>query len=680
MSRSDAQLVADCQAGNSAAFGALVERYQTMVCSIAYACIGDVQASEDVGQETFVYAWNRIDSLREPSRVRAWLAQISRHRAIDSLRQKSRAAKLTTQLSTQTADVVEPSAEQELLVAEESRLMWRTLQRLPPTYREPMVMYYRTGRSLADTARLLGISEDAAKQRLHRGRLLLRDALQEKVYERLLESSPGAAFALGVLALLDNADAAASRDVTMTTTAAASITSQIRLLLGSVGTCVVLFAVVALNGSHSLESTESDAAAGAQRSADFRASDDVVATPKAAGRGAPRSWQSAESTDQGDVTSAAEATSMVGQVVLSNENIPCPYSLVTLLTDDLLTSAANSVGGSVKELGFRGVADREGWIRFTNLPVGVHTLRASCPGEKRSDGGTPFIERVLSLVVAPNMDAQLWRINAPADWSVSSTSRFPGVPGYESPRLGAAEAFESEVPDYLNDHPAAADENNGDRQFSDQEWRIYNNIASKVSETREETNGRFYVYVTDQSSPDGVQLNANLGFATPPNGALTGIQPIEIVALNCPFSAAAHARLDALRRDSPRELGLNVFLYGRSDESRQASQAVCAAAKLGALHGYLDLAFDRIAAGLGDQSREHLLQIARELDLDGQAFVRAMDAKECTNKVAEARVALEAIGVERTPTILVSGKMYIGARDLEFYRGLIHTQPEEINP
>ena len=56
---SDAVLVADCLAGQREAFGQIVARYQTLICSLAYSRTGSLSQSEDLAQETFIAAWKQ---------------------------------------------------------------------------------------------------------------------------------------------------------------------------------------------------------------------------------------------------------------------------------------------------------------------------------------------------------------------------------------------------------------------------------------------------------------------------------------------------------------------------------------------------------------------------------------------------------------------------------------------
>ncbi len=68
---SDADLVAESLRGDRDAFGKIVERYQTLIASLAYCATGDVSQSEDLAQETFVTAWKKLAELREPAKLRA---------------------------------------------------------------------------------------------------------------------------------------------------------------------------------------------------------------------------------------------------------------------------------------------------------------------------------------------------------------------------------------------------------------------------------------------------------------------------------------------------------------------------------------------------------------------------------------------------------------------------------
>jgi len=73
---SDEQLWRLACEGDREAFGRIVERYQSLVCSLAYSACGTLGTSEDMAQETFITAWHRLKNLREPGKLRQWLCGI----------------------------------------------------------------------------------------------------------------------------------------------------------------------------------------------------------------------------------------------------------------------------------------------------------------------------------------------------------------------------------------------------------------------------------------------------------------------------------------------------------------------------------------------------------------------------------------------------------------------------
>jgi len=87
----DAELVARCRAGDSAAWAELVERFSRYVYAIAVQGfrLSDHDA-EDVFQEVFARAYERLDRLRDDAAVRPWLAQLTRNLCIDKIRDRAR--------------------------------------------------------------------------------------------------------------------------------------------------------------------------------------------------------------------------------------------------------------------------------------------------------------------------------------------------------------------------------------------------------------------------------------------------------------------------------------------------------------------------------------------------------------------------------------------------------------
>src|SRR4051812_6841811 len=171
----DSELVARSLAGDRNAFGDIVGRYQSLVCSLAYSATGSLTQSEDLAQETFLAAWKQLRGLREPDKLRPWLCGIARNIINNNFRKQGREP---VYQASQLEQVDEPSTQQrapidEAISKEEEAILWRSLECIPQSYRDPLILFYREGQSVERVAEALEISEDAAKQRLSRGRKLL---------------------------------------------------------------------------------------------------------------------------------------------------------------------------------------------------------------------------------------------------------------------------------------------------------------------------------------------------------------------------------------------------------------------------------------------------------------------------------------------------------------------------
>jgi len=117
---------------------------------------------------------------------------------------------------------------------EEAAILWRSLEKIPEAYREPLILFYREHQSVEAVAAKLDLTEDAAKQRLSRGRKLLQEQFLRFVEGALAQTSPGQTFTLSVLSALPaltlSAKAAALGSVAAKGSAAAKSAGAMGLL------------------------------------------------------------------------------------------------------------------------------------------------------------------------------------------------------------------------------------------------------------------------------------------------------------------------------------------------------------------------------------------------------------------------------------------------------------------
>jgi len=200
---SDADVLA-ARAGDRSAFARLVTRYRGLVSAISLATVGHVATSEDIAQDVFLAAWKDLGSLRNPASFLPWLRQLTRHRALDTLRSRRRPDRRGLVANSTLEAVVDPrpDAQQGLLEDERTRTVVLALEVLPDDAREVLTLYYREGQSLGQVARLLGLREDTVKKRLSRARAALRDEVLARFADTVETTALGDGFTGQVMAAL----------------------------------------------------------------------------------------------------------------------------------------------------------------------------------------------------------------------------------------------------------------------------------------------------------------------------------------------------------------------------------------------------------------------------------------------------------------------------------------------
>ena len=160
----DPSVVEAARRGDRRAFGALFAQYAPMVHGILLSRVPREQA-DDLVQDVFVAAIERLSGLREASAFGGWLASITRNRAIDYLRTRRETTELPDDLAQPPRDTSE--AEQVLEV----------IRTLPEAYRETLVLRLVEGMSGPEIAVRVGITADSVRVNLHRGMKLLKEKL-----------------------------------------------------------------------------------------------------------------------------------------------------------------------------------------------------------------------------------------------------------------------------------------------------------------------------------------------------------------------------------------------------------------------------------------------------------------------------------------------------------------------
>jgi RNA polymerase sigma-70 factor, ECF subfamily len=159
------RLVRDAQRGDREAFAQLYERFTRMVHGIVLARIDRTEV-DDVVQDVFLAALDRLGDLREPAAFGGWLAAIARHRAADHARR----AVPTDPLAEDSASGRDPDRLEALAILD-------VVRSLPDAYRETLTLRLVEGMTGAEIAERTGLTAASVRVNLHRGMKLLREKL-----------------------------------------------------------------------------------------------------------------------------------------------------------------------------------------------------------------------------------------------------------------------------------------------------------------------------------------------------------------------------------------------------------------------------------------------------------------------------------------------------------------------
>ena len=199
---SEIELLRACMKGNTTAFEAIVKKYQSLVCAITFSATANLDKSEELAHEAFIRAWTNLSQLKDLTKFRTWLCSIARNIVLNYFRHEERDIVSHARSIDKMTDISSVSFEPvEAIINKEQQVVIRqALEQIPERYREPLVLFYREQKSLKQVAKLLELSEDAAKTRVSRGRKLLKEQVAAMVESTISRTGPGKAFTTAVVA------------------------------------------------------------------------------------------------------------------------------------------------------------------------------------------------------------------------------------------------------------------------------------------------------------------------------------------------------------------------------------------------------------------------------------------------------------------------------------------------
>src|SRR5919199_446917 len=171
----DNELVARTLDGDVRSYEELVRGYERLVGRILYPYARREIPVEDLVQETFLRAYDRLETFNPDYRFKTWLLAIANNLGVDTLRRRRE----IVEFNPEAHAPVSRSPEAEAVEADRSRSVREAIATLPETYGVPLILRYTEDLSYAEIAEVLSISVPAVKSRLFRARNMLAERLEE---------------------------------------------------------------------------------------------------------------------------------------------------------------------------------------------------------------------------------------------------------------------------------------------------------------------------------------------------------------------------------------------------------------------------------------------------------------------------------------------------------------------
>jgi RNA polymerase sigma-70 factor (ECF subfamily) len=186
---SDEDVMERCALGSEAAFRALVQRYRTRIMNLVCRFISDRDRAEEISQEVFLRVYRNRERYRKSGKFSTWIFTIAVNLTKNEIRSRVR------HKGTYSLDAMEeesggqglafpdarPLPDADLSAREIQERVAEALRKLPPRYREAVVLRDIEGMSYEEVGEILKIPGGTVRSRINRARLMLKERLKPHV-------------------------------------------------------------------------------------------------------------------------------------------------------------------------------------------------------------------------------------------------------------------------------------------------------------------------------------------------------------------------------------------------------------------------------------------------------------------------------------------------------------------
>lgn len=173
-----AKLIDRCKQGDQKAYYEIYQLYSKAMFNICYRIIGIQEVAEDVLQEAFVSAFQKIDSYQGKASFGAWLKKVVVNRAISYLRKQQ----LDLVELDDRMDLKDDGESDDIDLVLKMDMIREAIQKLPNGFRVVFSLYLLEGYDHKEISEILGISVSTSKSQYNRAKKKLKDILREEVY------------------------------------------------------------------------------------------------------------------------------------------------------------------------------------------------------------------------------------------------------------------------------------------------------------------------------------------------------------------------------------------------------------------------------------------------------------------------------------------------------------------
>jgi len=176
--------------GNIQAFSYLVEKYQKLVYTLALKLLKKPEDAEELAQDTFIKAFQKLDTYEGKSKFSTWLYSITYNACISELRKRRIEFKsLDDRLITDQDEQKMNDYYRETKKEDQEKYLTLALEKLPEDDQVLVTLYYYENQSMDEISTITGLSVSNVKIKIHRARKrmysLLQEMLKEEIYSLL---------------------------------------------------------------------------------------------------------------------------------------------------------------------------------------------------------------------------------------------------------------------------------------------------------------------------------------------------------------------------------------------------------------------------------------------------------------------------------------------------------------